>query len=259
MSLTNYQKVVDFNTKFGVPIFTAPQHNIFTENPKLVSLRYNLIAEETKELNQGVKNRDWVECIDALGDMLYVAYGLACSFGVNADIYFKELLDKFPFDLNNQLSNFENVKNLRTSLNNVNNTKSQLNIFDNEEFLNLIEKVNYRLEIIQNKIKNKEFEDVIHNLLYYILYTYETGSLMGCNMDEAFRLIHESNMSKLCSSEEVAQETVQWYKERPELGYLEPAYRKGDDGEYWVVYNASSGKILKSVRYHPVNLTVLLN
>ena len=35
-------------------------------------------------------------------------------------------------------------------------------------------------------------------------------------------------------------------------GYDTPAYRLSDDGANWVVYNESTGKILKSIKYKPV-------
>ena len=160
---TNFQKVVDFNKQFGVPIFDFPQVNIFDENPKLVDLRMGLIREEVRELEDGVKNKDLVETVDALADILYVVYGMGASIGVD--------------------------------------------------------------------------------------------------LDEAFRLVHESNMSKLCKSEEEAKHTVEWYEDQfnnKQLPYDSPGYRKSSDGNYWVVYNKSTGKILKSINYSPVDLKTFI-
>ena len=57
----------------------------------------------------------------------------------------------------------------------------------------------------------------------------------------------------LFADEEEAQQTVNWYLDNRETtGYDSPAYRLGDDGVNWVVYNASTGKILKSINYTPV-------
>lgn len=33
--------------------------------------------------------------------------------------------------------------------------------------------------------------------------------------------------------------------------YDTPAYRKSKDGRYWVIYNKSTGKILKNYKYTP--------
>jgi len=101
--------------------------------------------------------------------------------------------------------------------------------------------------------------DALGDILYVV---YGMGASIGVDLDEAFRLIHESNMSKLCSTEEEAIETVDWYTKNynPEtLPYDSPAYRLSDDGKFWVVYNKSSGKILKSINYHPVDLKPLLD
>lgn len=39
-SKTNFRSVVDFVLSFGQPHYETVQHGIFTENPKLVQLRY---------------------------------------------------------------------------------------------------------------------------------------------------------------------------------------------------------------------------
>ncbi len=156
--VTNFDKVVDFNKQFGVKVSDTPDSKVFDKEPKLVELRMNLIREEMKELEEAVKNKDYVETADALSDILYVVYGMGASIGIN--------------------------------------------------------------------------------------------------LDKTFDLVHNSNMSKLCTTEEEAQTTVKWY-EKNEPRYDTPAYRKSQDGQYFVVYNKSTGKILKSVNYKPVDLTYL--
>lgn len=148
--MSNFKKVIDFNEAFGVTVNSTPHQTVFEDDKSLVKLRLSLINEEVKELNEAVDNKDFVETIDALADILYVVYGAGASFGID--------------------------------------------------------------------------------------------------LDKAFNIVHDSNMSKLCKTEEEAKETVEWYvKNDPR--YDSPAYRKGLTGDYWVVYNKSSGKILKSVNY----------
>ena len=53
-------------------------------------------------------------------------------------------------------------------------------------------------------------------------------------------------MSKLCKTESEAQNTVQWYLEN-EKRYDSPNYRKSDSGDYFVVYNKNTDKVLKSI------------
>ncbi|AYV78335.1 MAG: phosphoribosyl-ATP pyrophosphohydrolase [Edafosvirus sp.] len=158
--MTNFEKVVDFNKSFGVTIHETPQHNIFTNDPKLVKFRYDLIAEEVSELSDAIKQNNFVEVTDALSDILYVVYGAGASFGID--------------------------------------------------------------------------------------------------LDKAFDIVHRSNMSKLCQTEDEAKETVEWYKKN-ESRYDSPTYRKSDNGKYWVVYNASTSKILKSINYVPANFDSLLS
>jgi predicted HAD superfamily Cof-like phosphohydrolase len=159
MSQSNFQKVGDFHEKFEHTINTEPQTNIFTTDPKLLSLRFALVEEEFLELGQAIKEHDFTEVVDALGDMLYVLHGF--------------------------------------------------------------------------------------------------GHTIGVNMDKAFALIHESNMSKLCKTEQDAIDTVEWYKSRSDKAGSSPDYRKTKDGKAWLVFDSVSGKVLKSKYYTPVDLSVL--
>ena len=155
-SKSNFDKVINFNRSFGVPVFTEEQKEIFDKNPELVKLRLSLIQEEVKELEQAINEKDFTEVIDALSDILYVVYGAGASFGIN--------------------------------------------------------------------------------------------------LNKMFDIVHESNMSKLCKTEEEAKETVQNYERLRNEGkspYDSPDYRRADDGVNWVVFNKSTGKILKSINYTP--------
>jgi len=157
MNETNFEEVVNFNKSFGIKVFDKPQTNITKEDPALIKYRYDLIDEEVKELKEAIDNHDFTEIVDALGDILYVVYGM--------------------------------------------------------------------------------------------------GSSIGVNLDNAFDIIHKSNMSKLCSTEEEAKETVNWYKKN-ETKYDSPNYRKSEDGKKWVVYNKSTKKILKSINYNKVKFNL---
>ena len=153
---SNFEKIGEFNKAFGVKENKTPQKNIFDNNPDLVKQRLALITEEYNELLEAIKNKDYLETVDALTDLEYVILGMSRAIG------------------NNQAKSF----------------------------------------------------DIVHN----------------------------SNMSKLCISEEEAQKTVEWYKEQykeNKLPYDTPNYRKSDDNIHWVVYNESTNKILKSINYTP--------
>lgn len=160
---SNFQKVVDWNKTFGVPVFDKPQKDIFDRDPKLVKLRFDLIAEEVRELGDAIRDKNMKEVLDALCDILVVTYGAGASFGLD--------------------------------------------------------------------------------------------------LDKGMDIVNNSNMSKSCSSEEQAKETVEWYVKHPKYSklYDSPAYRKSDNGDYWVVYNKSTGKILKSIDWIEADFKEILD
>jgi len=164
--MSNFQKVVEFNKTFGVPVFDNIQKEVFTQNPDLVTLRLELIREEVKELEEALNKGDMVETIDALSDILYVVYGAGASFGIN--------------------------------------------------------------------------------------------------LDQTFQMVHDSNMSKTCSTEEEAVATVQWYYENredfnrknPGQAPIDPQFRR--NGSVYVVYNGTTGKVLKSKSYRKVDFSSMV-
>ena len=60
-------------------------------------------------------------------------------------------------------------------------------------------------------------------------------------------------MSKLCVSEDEAKRTVEWYLKN-ETRYPTPAYKPASDGKHWIIYEQSTGKVLKSINYTPADL-----
>ncbi|AVL94721.1 triphosphate pyrophosphohydrolase [Moumouvirus australiensis] len=88
---TNFKLVGEFNAVFGHPVNTQVQKNIFDEKPNEVNLRFNLIKEEFHELEDGIKNKNMTEVVDALGDLLYVVYGMGQVFGLDLDEAFRRV------------------------------------------------------------------------------------------------------------------------------------------------------------------------
>lgn len=52
---------------------------------ELLELRHNLLIEELRELVAAIDADDIIGVADALGDMVYVLYGTAATFGINLD------------------------------------------------------------------------------------------------------------------------------------------------------------------------------
>ena len=82
--------------------------------------------------------------------------------------------------------------------------------------------------------------------------------LQGIDVDYCFNLVHKSNMSKLCNSKELAEKTVQWYKDNSTV-YDSPDYKYNDELRLWIVFNKSTGKVLKSIEYSPVSFIEYLD
>jgi len=146
--------VADFHETFKHPIL--PEPSIPAEDR--CNLRIALIAEELKELEAAIRDRDIVEVADALCDIQYVLSGAILEFG---------LAEKF------------------------------------------------------------------HDL---------------------FEEVQRSNMSKACSTEEEAIQTVEHYRKKDGT---ECYYRR--EGEKWLVYRKADNKTIKSVGYSPANLRQILD
>jgi predicted HAD superfamily Cof-like phosphohydrolase len=101
---------------------------------------------------------------------------------------------------------------------------------------------------LREALKNKDRVEVIDALADILYVVYGAGKSFGIDLDNAFDIVHRSNMSKFCKTEEEAKKTVEWYKIN-DSRYDSPEYRQ--KGDLWIVYNKSTGKILKSVEYTP--------
>lgn len=262
LTLTNYQKVRCFNIVFNSPRYDKENYDIFKENPKLVKLRWDLINEESTELFDALDQRDYVEIIDAIGDILYVVLGAVDAFGYNFDDH---LLSKCKDVLVSDYG-LDVIPDLKNDFDKFNQTRMAL-VFDNKDYCNLLQKIrsNYQTQLntLKELIDSSDYYGVINQLVNLNNYLYLWAYLFGFDLDYAFNLIHESNMSKLAETEEIAKETVKWYLDHPEKGYDSPVYRlseiKDNGQDRWIIYNDSTKKALKSIKYNPVDLSAFLN
>lgn len=78
-------QVLEFHETYGCAI------NVGLGDPALRNLRWELISEEANELYEAIQNVDEVEVADALGDLIYVIYGTAISFGIDLDAVVAEI------------------------------------------------------------------------------------------------------------------------------------------------------------------------
>lgn len=70
--------VKEFHTVFNHPVLNTPE----IPDVKRCALRVSLIAEELKELEEAIENKDIVEVADAFADLQYVLAGAILEFGL---------------------------------------------------------------------------------------------------------------------------------------------------------------------------------
>jgi hypothetical protein len=74
--------------------------------------------------------------------------------------------------------------------------------------------------------------------------------MLGFNMDQMFREVHSSNMTKVCSNIEDVEESIKRYND--EGRYTDPSFRVKNN--YYVIYDAKTSKILKNCNWRKPNL-----
>lgn len=159
------------------------------------------------------------------------------------------------------MSNFSKVKNEFNVSFSVANlpliTKEKWNsgVFDST--------INYRMSLIREEmneleeaVQTKNIVEMVDALTDILYVVYGAYTAIGVDADVAFDIVHKSNMSKLCVSETQAKETVDHYK--TDYRYDSPVYKISSDNKNFIVYNQSSGKILKSIEYTPAKFDKIL-
>ncbi|HET7179508.1 MAG TPA: nucleoside triphosphate pyrophosphohydrolase family protein [Chryseosolibacter sp.] len=112
------------------------------------------------------------------------------------------------------------------------------------------------LKELEAAVRDKDIVEVADALcdIQYVL----SGAVLEFGLAEKFKALFEevqrSNMSKACKTEEEAQRTVAYYREKDGT---ECCYRQ--EGDKWLVYRKSDNKTIKSVGYSPANLKAILD
>ena len=142
-----------------------------------------------------------------------------------------------------EISNYGNVKSIKN-----NKLKSICNRVDGYISVSLFK---------NNKLVHKTIHNLVANNLYDLLrWTYIMTIILGVDADSDFSIVHESNMSKLCSTKEDAIKTVSDYKIKYIAGvspYDSPYYYYLPNLNKWIVKNLSTGKALKNINYKKVS------
>ncbi len=86
--IDSLNQVAEFHRTFKHPVVASPS----IPSPERCKLRVSLIAEELKELQEAINDKDLVEIADALCDIQYVLSGAVLEFGLGEK--FPELFDE---------------------------------------------------------------------------------------------------------------------------------------------------------------------
>jgi predicted HAD superfamily Cof-like phosphohydrolase len=252
MTLTQYEKVCEFNKAFDYKVYNIHEGNPL-EDTKSAKYRYSLIYEEgIVELGSAFINNDEIEIMDGIADLLYVLYGACYTYDLNPDIMINNIYGGY-IEFNNKI---------------------KLELLLPEEYYKIL--VNNIESVRISLLETKNIIELYSVLINTIICTYKFGFSLKIDINKVFNIVHDSNMSKLCKTENEAIDTVYEYTIRYENhclyyeGYCNkygadsqqakavyspydtPYYYKS--GEYWLVKNKSTGKALKSINYTPVIL-----
>ena len=185
--------------------------------------------------NNNKNNNGYFEYIKKIGSLIDNDTGVITNFN-----YVKALKDIFETN-KDKLSHEDQLFSILTSIKLVYEDLEE-NCFKNLKFI----------EQVRNDILLSKFEIIAHDLYKLLKYTYYYFILINFNADHDFAIIHDSNMSKLCSSEAEAKETVADYEAKFTTGkspYDSPYYYYLPNLNKWIVKNKSTGKALKNINY----------
>lgn len=163
MSQNSYmEKMKEFHTMFEVPIAKKPK----LLSPKDNIRRLTLITSEVGELGDSIRQGNIIETADALGDILYVTFGMAVEMG----LHMKQAYGKTKF------------KNLI--------------ILSPSHALGCFAGIVEGMCAIILSVEKNNLKQITNDLDYFLQETFRMAYNIGLDMNRIFRDIHKSNMSK---------------------------------------------------------------
>ena len=101
-------------------------------------------------------------------------------------------------------------------------------------------------DILNNNFHDQDNAYLYNELLDSIIYkVIKLANSFNVNIMYLFKLVHQSNMSKICISLTEAINTVEWYKLN-EKKYTHPIYTEivYNEKKYYVISDGATGKVL---------------
>ena len=157
-------------------------------------------------------------------------------------------------------TNFQKVQDFNEATGTTRFSEHKLDVFtENPDVIDLrISLITEEVGELQQAIKDHNFTEVRDALADILYVVYGMADALGIDADKDFNIVHDSNMSKLCTSEEEAKQTVAYYQTLYTEGnspYDSPVYHFLPKLNKWVIKNDSTKKVLKSINYNKVDFT----
>lgn len=106
--------------------------------------------------------------------------------------------------------------------------------------INLIEEEYYELKEAVSDNSLNDIADAIGDLYFVVT---QMAMVCGLNPEELVQKVYDSNMSKLCKTEDEAIQTVSHYLQKGIKTYIE------QKDEYFIIKRSEDGKVLKSINF----------
>lgn len=231
---SHFQQVGEFHDTFGHPQRKEPFLDCFEQEPKLAKFRISLMREELKEFNDAFAKNDLVEMADALCDLSYVTNGAGQCLGIDLDI----LASEMDVDINTPA--------------NLGSVDMNACVSQKDDIVNGVKLIEEALNNFCSYVETQDMGEMAESLVRILQHTYALGHKLNFKMDQMFREVHRSNMTKVCSTIDDANASIDFYLADPECRYEKPSIRI--KGQYFVIYDAKTSKILKNHRWETPNL-----
>lgn len=160
------------------------------------------------------------------------------------------ITDNLPTaNMSSQNTNSEMVKEFHRTFNHpVRHSPDIVSLNDTNLSSLRLSLIKEELQELEDAIRVRDMSEVADAICDLLYVTYGTAHVYGIPVDKLFAEVHQSNMSKLCSSEEEARATIEDYKVKDPSRNVdcEPV-----EGGRWRVFDKDTGKILKNMNWKP--------
>lgn len=238
----HFQKICDMMKAFNQDVHTSVSIEALNDK-KIIKLRKNLIIEEFyNELVLYYKDGNFLEVIDALGDILVVTYGVYAAFGL--DVQFE--VPNTNYDPEEPTS-YPSVFNFYSSAVTIHNAFMT--------FSNILDKGDIDLEM--SRAVNACLNTIISEI-------YMLSSKMNVDINSVFNEIHLSNMSKTCNSLDDAEKSIDQIVKKGKLAtskeqlFIQENFIESSNKTIYVVKRKSDLKALKGIDFFEPNLKPFL-